>query len=105
MALERHELERALGAPVPVARVYLSGRSLPEDGFPLVGFTDAPRRLYALVTHSGMTLSALLGRLTAEEIGGDDAERSEAAELLASFRPDRPAAAEPAPSTPFIGRQ
>jgi glycine/D-amino acid oxidase-like deaminating enzyme len=49
-----------------------------------------------------MTLSALLGRLVAEEISGGPGE---AAELLASFRPDRPAAAEPAPSTPFIGRQ
>jgi glycine/D-amino acid oxidase-like deaminating enzyme len=96
------ELETILGTPVPVPTVHLSGRSLPEDGFPLVGFTDTPRRIYALVAHSGMTLSALLGRLVAEEISGGPGE---AAELLASFRPDRPAAAEPAPSTPFIGRQ
>jgi len=101
------ELEKILGTPVPVPTVYLSGRSLPEDGFPLVGFTDEPRRIYALVAHSGMTLSALLGRLVAEELdGGSGAgEAGEAAELLASFRPDRPAASEPAPSTPFIGRQ
>ena len=104
------ELERVLGTPVPVPTVYLSGRSLPEDGFPLVGFTDGPRRIYALVAHSGMTLSALLGRLVAEELGGgsgagEAGEAGEAAELLASFRPDRPAVVEPAPSTPFIGRQ
>ncbi|MDN6618563.1 MAG: FAD-dependent oxidoreductase, partial [Corynebacterium variabile] len=101
------ELEKILGTPVPVPTVYLSGRSLPEDGLPLVGFTDEPRRIYALVAHSGMTLSALLGRLVAEELdGGSGAgEAGEAAELLASFRPDRPAASEPAPSTPFIGRQ
>ncbi|GEC86661.1 NAD(P)/FAD-dependent oxidoreductase [Corynebacterium variabile] len=101
------ELEKILGTPVPVPTVYLSGRSVPEDGFPLVGFTDEPRRIYALVAHSGMTLSALLGRLVAEELdGGSGAgEAGEAAELLASFRPDRPAASEPAPSTPFIGWQ
>lgn len=93
------ELEEVLGAPVPVPTVYLSGRSLPTDGFPLVGFTDDAHRIYALVAHSGMTLSALLGRLVAEEIGGAPSD------LLASFRPGRPAATEPAPSTPFVGRQ
>lgn len=106
--LMEHELEKILGTPVPVPTVHLSGRSLPEDGFPLVGFTDAPRRIYALVAHSGMTLSALLGRLVAEEVDGetgDSGAAEEAAELLASFRPDRPAVAEPAPFTPFIGRQ
>jgi glycine/D-amino acid oxidase-like deaminating enzyme len=55
--------------------------------------------VYALVSHSGMTLSALLGRLAAEEIGGT------ASDLLASFRPDRPAGGAPAAATPFIGRQ
>lgn len=102
------DLERLFGTPVPVSTVYLSGRSLPEDGFPLVGFTDPHRRIYALVAHSGMTLSALLGRLVAAELGGADAgaaEVAEAADLLASFRPDREGATEPVPSTPFIGRQ
>lgn len=102
------QLEEVLGTPVPVSTVYLSGRSLPEDGFPLVGFTDDAHRIYALVAHSGMTLSALLGRLAAEEIGGGDGDATgaaETAELLASFRPDRPAAAVPAPATPFVGRQ
>lgn len=96
-------LAELFGEPVPVATVYLSGRSLPEDGFPLVGFTDASRRVYSLVSHSGMTLSALLGRLTAEEITGQIT--GEEAGMLAPFRPDRPAGGEPAPATPFIGRQ
>jgi glycine/D-amino acid oxidase-like deaminating enzyme len=97
--LMEEELETVFGTPVPVPTVYLSARSLPEDGFPLVGFTDASRRVYALVSHSGMTLSALLGRLTAEEIGGT------ASDLLAPFRPDRPAGGATAAATPFIGRQ
>jgi glycine/D-amino acid oxidase-like deaminating enzyme len=97
------ELAELFGVAVPVATVYLSGRSLPEDGFPLVGFTDASRQVYSLVTHSGMTLSALLGRLAAEEITG----RITGAEagMLDPFRPDRPTGGEPAASTPFIGRQ
>lgn len=106
------ELAAVFGVPVPVSRVYLSARSLPEDGFPLVGFTGASRRIYALVAHSGMTLSALLGRLAAEEIGGEtggetggDSGGEEASGLLESFRPDRPGGGEPAASTPFIGRQ
>lgn len=97
--LMEEELETVFGTPVPVPTVYLSARSLPEDGFPLVGFTDASHRVYALVSHSGMTLSALLGRLAAEEIGGT------ASDLLAPFRPDRPAGGAPAAATPFIGRQ
>lgn len=104
----RHRMESVLGdlfgTPVPVDRVYLSARSLPEDGFPLVGFTDPHRRIFALVAHSGMTLAPLLGRLVAEEIGGGTPQ-DEAASLLATFRPDRPGAAVPAATSPFIGSQ
>ena len=106
------ELREVLGSDIAVEQVFLSARSLPEDGFPLVGFTDSSRRIYSLVTHSGMTLAALLGRLAAVEItaeragtGGQDGELADASDLLASFRPDREQAATPAPSTPFVGRQ
>lgn len=105
------ELATVFGTAVPVARVELSARSLPEDGLPLVGFTDPHRRIYALVSHSGMTLSALLGRLVAEEVAGEpggrgaQGDRETAGDLLGPFRPDRPGGADPAPATPFIGRQ
>lgn len=62
-------------------------RSMPADGFTIAGFTSADSRIYALVTHSGITLAPLLGRLAAAEI-----TRGEPQELLASFRPTRFAA-------------
>lgn len=59
-------------------------RSMPADGFTIAGFTSADSRIYALVTHSGITLAPLLGRLAAAEITGGEPH-----DLLASFRPTR----------------
>ena len=57
--------------------------------------------MYAVVTHSGMTLGPLVGRLTAEELEGTESE------LLADFRPSRFASGEveSADFDYFIGRQ
>jgi glycine/D-amino acid oxidase-like deaminating enzyme len=38
------------------------------DGFTIVGWLDDRRSVHAVVTHSGVTLGPLLGRLAAEEI-------------------------------------
>ncbi|QWF78429.1 NAD(P)/FAD-dependent oxidoreductase [Amycolatopsis sp. CA-230715] len=57
-------------------------RAMPADGLTVAGF--AAPRLYALATHSGITLGPLLGRLAAQEIL---AERE--SPLLADFRPER----------------
>jgi glycine/D-amino acid oxidase-like deaminating enzyme len=45
-------------------------RPLPADGKPIVGWLPAPANAYLMVTHSGMTLGALLGRLASAELLG-----------------------------------
>lgn len=77
------ELKRLFGAAVAVENVIFSARSFPEDGVSIMGYVDPDQRVYAAVTHSGMTLAALFARLTSEELAG---ERSP---LLDSFRPSR----------------
>jgi glycine/D-amino acid oxidase-like deaminating enzyme len=61
-------------------------RPTPADGFPAVGRPGHRPGLYAIVTHSGITLAPALGRFAAEELltGTRDA-------LLAPYHPDRPA--------------
>lgn len=62
----------------------VSYRSLPADGFTIAGFAAGRSRVYCLVTHSGITLGPLLGRLAAEELVADSQQ-----DLLESFRPTR----------------
>lgn len=95
------ELERLFGQRVPMEKVIYSGRSFPEDGHSIVGFLDDAKKVYAVVTHSGMTLGPLFGRLSVEELEGRESE------LLADFRPTRFAdgKAESAGFNYFIGRQ
>jgi len=58
-------------------------RPMPADGHPIVGFeSDAPG-LYEIVTHSGITLSAIIARYVTEELTGTKVPE------LAPFRPDR----------------
>ena len=58
-------------------------RPLPEDGLPIAGWLPGVSNAYLVVTHSGMTLGALLGRLaTAELLGDRQAE-------LDPYRPER----------------
>ena len=100
-AVMEEELERLFGQRVPMERVIRSGRSFPEDGHSIVGFLDEARKVYAVVTHSGMTLGPLFGRFTAEELEGAESE------LLADFRPSRfdGGEVESADFDYFIGRQ
>ncbi|MCF2573583.1 NAD(P)/FAD-dependent oxidoreductase [Brevibacterium sp. UCMA 11754] len=93
-------LKELFGTPVPVEEVIFSGRSFPEDGLSIVGYLDDSHRVYSLVTHSGMTLGPLLGRLVANELNGGQEE------LLDEFRPSRFRNGV-VPETPdnFIGRQ
>lgn len=59
-------------------------RPIPEDGLPCVGAVSNIPGYYEAVTHSGVTLGPLIGRLLAREIiEGDEPP------LLATFRPDR----------------
>ncbi len=59
-------------------------RPMTEDGQPIIGFDQGIKNLYISVMHSGVTLSALIGKLAAMEIlNGIDIE------LLKSFRLSR----------------
>ncbi|MFF6783392.1 FAD-dependent oxidoreductase [Streptomyces sp. NPDC012510] len=59
-------------------------RSLPADGHTIAGYASARSRVYCLVSHSGVTLAPVLGRLVAAEITTDQEQ-----ELLGAFRPTR----------------
>ncbi|MGW0838672.1 NAD(P)/FAD-dependent oxidoreductase [Streptomyces sp. NPDC002787] len=59
-------------------------RSLPADGHTVAGYASAPSRVYCLVSHSGVTLAPILGRLAATEIATDQEQ-----DLLRAFRPTR----------------
>ncbi|MER5948507.1 FAD-binding oxidoreductase [Streptomyces sp. NPDC001904] len=70
------------GARIATARIGV--RPVPLDGLPLVGTAPGAPGLYHLVSHSGVTLAPVLGRLAAREItGGGPAPE------LAAHRPDR----------------
>lgn len=58
-------------------------RAITFDGLPVAGFVPGKPGVYTIVTHSGIGLAPLLGRLAAQEICGKDAEQ------LQAFRPDR----------------
>jgi glycine/D-amino acid oxidase-like deaminating enzyme len=59
-------------------------RPVPEDGLSCVGAVSAVSGYYEAVTHSGVTLGPLVGRLLAEEILAGEVDP-----LVAPFRPDR----------------
>ena len=65
-------------------------RPLPVDGLPIVGWLPTLPNAYLMVTHSGMTLGALLGRLaTAELLGARQP-------VLDPYRPERFPPGQPA---------
>ncbi len=77
-------LPAARDASVETTRLGI--RAMPADGFPIVGFEPEVVGLYELVTHSGMTLSAILARYVTEEFTGSEVPE------LSPYRPDRFAA-------------
>ena len=52
----------------PVEKVTLGWRPMPKDGFPIIGPAGNCPNLYIAVTHSGVTLGAILGELITQEI-------------------------------------
>ena len=87
--LSRELLERARrvvptleGAKAEDVRVGL--RPMPKDGLPCVGAVSELPGYYEAVTHSGVTLGPLLGRLLAREILGGEVDS-----LISLFRPAR----------------
>jgi len=71
-------------------RLTLGFRPVPLDEFPVMGALPAAPDIHVAVTHSGVTLAPLVGRLTAEEVLGDAR-----ASLFAPYRPERFAAQDP----------
>jgi glycine/D-amino acid oxidase-like deaminating enzyme len=71
-------------AGVPVERWWLAWRAMPADRLPIIGPLPWLDQLYLAVSHSGVTLAPVLGRLVAKEIADGTADG-----LLAPFRPGR----------------
>ena len=67
-----------------IARTRVAHRPIPADGFPSVGAVPSVPGYYEAVTHSGITLGPVIGRLLAAEILSGTRD-----ELLADFRPER----------------
>ncbi|MCX5554764.1 FAD-binding oxidoreductase [Streptomyces sp. NBC_00038] len=67
-----------------IAQTRVAERPIPADGFPSVGAVPSVPGYYEAVSHSGITLGPVIGRLLASEIltGRRD-------EMLADFRPER----------------
>jgi len=65
-----------------VVGAYVAVRPMPQDGLPAAGFLD--EGIFAIVTHSGFTLSPILAPLVAAEL-----VRGVDLELLDEFRPVR----------------
>jgi glycine/D-amino acid oxidase-like deaminating enzyme len=85
------EMERRLASllrtgrsSVQVESTTVGKRALPIDGVTIAGYLDQRKSVYAVTTHSGITLGPLLGRIVAEEAIGD-----QQSPLLETFRPDR----------------
>jgi glycine/D-amino acid oxidase-like deaminating enzyme len=72
----------ALDTQVP-ASARICVRPLPTDGMPIIGWLPTLANGYLIVTHSGMTLGAVLGRLATAELLGTPQR------LLEPYRPTR----------------
>jgi glycine/D-amino acid oxidase-like deaminating enzyme len=71
-------------AGVGVDRWWLAWRAMPADRLPIVGPLPWLEGLYVAVSHSGVTLAPVLGRLVADEVATQAADGR-----LAPFRPAR----------------
>lgn len=72
-----------LAAAQPVAAV-IAPRPIPADGYPSVGGVPEIPGYFEAITHSGVTLAPLIGRVLAAEILGQPPDP-----LFAPYRPDR----------------
>ena len=67
-----------------IAQTRVADRPIPADGFPSVGAVPSVPGYYEAVSHSGITLGPVIGRLLASEILSWQRD-----EMLADFRPER----------------
>lgn len=73
-------LSGAAALPVPVG-----WRPMPQDGYPVVGFSTEAPNLYIALTHSGVTLAPVLSQLVAQEV----CDGAPADAVLGPYRPQR----------------
>ncbi|WP_299196108.1 FAD-dependent oxidoreductase [uncultured Erythrobacter sp.] len=64
--------------------VFIGWRPLPLDGHPVMGFSPQRPKAYLAITHSGVSLAPILGRLAAQELLEETT-----ASMLEPYRPDR----------------
>jgi glycine/D-amino acid oxidase-like deaminating enzyme len=69
---------------VQLERLTLGFRPMPVDEFPVMGALPGLSDIHVAVTHSGVTLAPIVGRLTAEEV-----LRGSRAQMLSPYRPER----------------
>ncbi|ORM61840.1 FAD-dependent oxidoreductase [Pantoea rodasii] len=81
---QRYQSLFADAGELQIEKIVVGQRARPADGLPAIGFVTPQQRVYVAVTHSGITLSPLIGKLVAQELVQDHAS-----ELLADFRPQR----------------
>jgi glycine/D-amino acid oxidase-like deaminating enzyme len=99
LARALHELARQVVPELGnsrVAGVRVADRPIPGDGFPSVGGVRSVPGYYEAVSHSGITLGPVIGRLLAAEIFGGRTD-----DMLADFRPERFPQSE-RPETPSV---
>lgn len=88
-AIAHRVYERALSvvpglAGTPMQAALVGIRSIPGDGYPVVGPVPGADGLYILCTHSGVTMGPLLGRIAAREIMTGTIDPR-----IETFRPER----------------
>lgn len=67
-----------------VEYVYIGWRPLPIDGHPVLGYSSKVPDIYIAVTHSGVTLAPIIGKLAAQEISNNTLNQ-----LFEFYRPNR----------------
>ena len=69
---------------IEIDEVGIGWRPLPLDGLPIIGYLNDLPNTYVAVSHSGISLGPLIGKLATEEILSKKSNN-----LLAKFRPQR----------------
>jgi glycine/D-amino acid oxidase-like deaminating enzyme len=85
VAAEASVINRIRGAESAYLTQYSVGeRPFPQDGYPVLGFTDESRGVYVAAMHPAVTCAATIGRLVSEEL-----RDGKSYEIPASYRPSR----------------
>lgn len=82
--LERAQYYLPIPSSTKISSMGIGYRPMPADGLPIVGYTDQVKNMYVAVTHSGVTLSPILGTYAAMEILDD-----QKVECLDNYRLER----------------